>query len=216
MYYLPYRIGDNSFIVSAGRTLFWENEKCLILSDMHFGKSGHFRKHGIGIPQNILQEDLFRLSEQISYFRPQSMIVVGDMFHSHDNKEHDLFEKYREELLPSDLHLVIGNHDILTQDRYRKMGIQVHRTELMIADLIFSHELPEDGINADAYWITGHIHPGISLKGRGRQSLKLPCFYFGKRYAILPAYGRFTGTVSIETNTEDEIFAIADKQLIRL
>jgi DNA ligase-associated metallophosphoesterase len=216
MYYLPHQIGDNSFILSAGRTLFWENEKCLILSDMHLGKSGHFRKHGIGIPQNMLQEDLFRLSEQIRFFNPPYLIVVGDMFHSYDNKEHELFQKYRKEILPVDIHLVAGNHDILTERRYLEMGIQVHRSEIRMSNLIFSHELPEEGRNAEDYWITGHIHPGISLKGRGRQSLKLPCFYFGKGHAILPAYGRFTGTVSIEPDGEDEIFAIADQKLIRI
>ena len=30
--------------------MFWEEEKALIVSDLHFGKTGHFRKSGIAVP----------------------------------------------------------------------------------------------------------------------------------------------------------------------
>ena len=63
--FLPHRIFENTFLLSANKTIFWEEEKILILSDLHLGKSGHFRKAGIAIPQNILQEDLFRLLSEI-------------------------------------------------------------------------------------------------------------------------------------------------------
>jgi len=42
----------------------------------------------------------------------------------------------------------------------------------------------------------------------GKQSLQFPCFYFGGGYAILPAFGRFTGTVSIDPGAESNVFAI--------
>lgn len=216
MYYLPHCIGENRFVLSAGRTLFWENQKCLILSDMHLGKSGHFRKNGIGIPQHMAREDLFRLSEEIRFFNPEKLIVVGDMFHSTDNREHDMFEKYRKEHIPIEIHLVRGNHDILSKEKYHSMGIQLHPDKMNFGNIILSHDLPATGVGPYDYYITGHAHPGISLKGRGGQSLKLPCFYFGESYAILPAYGRFTGTVGIEPTRLDEVFAIADRNIIRL
>ena len=34
----------------------------------------------------------------------------------------------------------------------------------------------------------GHVHPGVKLGG-----MRLPCFWFGERVAILPAFGKFTG-----------------------
>jgi metallophosphoesterase superfamily enzyme len=42
----------------------------------------------------------------------------------------------------------------------------------------------------------------------GKQSLQFPCFYFGREYAILPAFGQFTGTVSIDPGVESNVFAI--------
>jgi metallophosphoesterase superfamily enzyme len=44
--------------LSAGRAIYWEEENALIVADLHVGKSAHFRKAGIAVPANIVQEDL--------------------------------------------------------------------------------------------------------------------------------------------------------------
>jgi len=62
----------------------------LIISDLHFGKTGHFRKSGIAVPQGVYKEDLQRLVSQIQYFQPSQLIIVGDFFHSQLNKELEL------------------------------------------------------------------------------------------------------------------------------
>ncbi|HSN61423.1 MAG TPA: hypothetical protein VLR49_10840, partial [Ferruginibacter sp.] len=85
--HLPHIILNNHFLLSANRTIFWEEQKALILSDLHIGKSGHFRKNGIGIPQNMLSEDMQRLFAEIQFYNPSKVIIVGDLFHSHSNKE---------------------------------------------------------------------------------------------------------------------------------
>ena len=53
--FLSHNIFNQTFLLSAQRTVFWEEEKTLILSDLHLGKSGHFRKSGIAIPQNTVR-----------------------------------------------------------------------------------------------------------------------------------------------------------------
>jgi uncharacterized protein len=80
----------------------------------------------------------------------------------------------------------------------------------------FIHEPPVEKIESDQYIFAGHIHPGISIEGLGKQSLRFPCFYFGKKYAVLPAFGRFTGLYPVRRKKEDKIFAIADQRLIEL
>ena len=47
-----YRQG--SFDMSAERSLFWENKSTLIVADVHIGKTGHFRKSGINVPQSVV------------------------------------------------------------------------------------------------------------------------------------------------------------------
>lgn len=202
--------------LSPGRCIFWEEEKWLIVSDIHFGKSGHFRKAGIGIPQTVFKEDLHRLVTQIQFFKPEQLIVVGDFFHSHLNNEIKLFEKWRKDLAGLPIHLVKGNHDILEQQWYAANEIEVHAQLLTKGPFTFMHELPEQEKVVNEYIFTGHIHPGIHIAGLGKQSLRFPCFYFAEQYAVLPAFGRFTGLHAIKPKKKDKIFAIADQRIVGL
>ncbi|HVU84000.1 MAG TPA: hypothetical protein VHC50_04120, partial [Puia sp.] len=90
---LPHKIFNQQFWLTGDRTLYWEEERSLIVSDLHFGKTGHFRKSGIAVPQSVYREDLQRLVVQIQHFLPRQLVIVGDMFHSHANLELELFLK---------------------------------------------------------------------------------------------------------------------------
>src|ERR1700685_2130790 len=103
---VPYKIKKQQLWLSPERMLFWEDEKALIVSDLHFGKTGHFRKSGIAVPQSVYKEDLQRLVSQIQHFQPSQIIIVGDFFHSQMNKELDLFQKWRENFPDVIFHLV--------------------------------------------------------------------------------------------------------------
>jgi DNA ligase-associated metallophosphoesterase len=210
-------IHNNHFWLSADRCIFWEEEKTLILSDLHFGKTGHFRKSGIAVPQNLFKEDLQRLFTQIQFYNPQQLLVVGDMFHSSANKELELFLKWRNDLSSLQVHLIKGNHDILKADWYRQAGITVHPHQYSINDFCFAHDVEQSDCDTSAsFFFTGHIHPGVVLNGMGKQSLRFPCFYFNHKFAILPAFSRFTGLASIDIKRTDSVYAIVEKAVIKL
>ena len=122
---VSHKILKQQFWLTTDRTMFWEEEKTLIVSDLHFGKTGHFRKSGIAVPSAVYKEDLQRLIVQIQYFQPGELIIVGDMFHSSANKELELFLKWRSDLSGINIRLVRGNHDILKEDWYAGAGIQL-------------------------------------------------------------------------------------------
>jgi DNA ligase-associated metallophosphoesterase len=220
----PFRIKEQQLWLSAERCIFWEEERALIVSDLHFGKTGHFRKWGIAVPQSVYREDLQRLLAQIQYFQPRQLLVVGDLFHSKENKELALFRKWRNDFPDLRVRLVQGNHDILEPEWYRNAGIVVNKPRWEQGAFAFVHDMadceaegPENSVvgecavggkDAPRYFFTGHLHPGIRINGMGKQSLQFPCFYFGKDFAILPAFGRFTGTVSIDPPREANVFAI--------
>ncbi len=241
----PYHIKDQHLWLSPDRCLYWEEEKALIVSDLHFGKTGHFRKAGIAVPQSVYREDLLRLLCQIQYFQPRQLLVVGDLFHSRENKELNLFRKWRDDFPDLQISLIEGNHDILHEDWYVQAGISLCAGLLKIGPFGFVHditEIEEDtvvcrplaaatpaqsekasaaasesekaGLTASGdtqeplYYFSGHIHPGIRIRGMGKQALQFPCFYFGSSYAILPAFGKFTGTVSIDAPADANVFAI--------
>lgn len=204
-------ISGNTFHLSANRSLYWENEDAIIVSDLHFGKTGHFRKHGIAIPQNIYKEDIVRLLSIISYYKAKRVIVVGDMFHSNENKELDLFKKWRNDVSHVQIDLVKGNHDILKNEWYTNAAINVHR-ELSIGSFSFIHDISSINMNDESksYYFSGHVHPGVVIKAGGKQQLRLPCFYFNHKFAILPAFSRFSGLAAVEVMSKDTIYAILD------
>lgn len=215
----PYRIKGQQLWLSPDRCIFWEEEKSLIVSDLHFGKTGHFRKAGIGVPQSVYREDLLRLLSLIQYFQPRQLLVVGDLFHSRENKELELFQRWREDFPQLDVHLIKGNHDILHDDWYEAAGITVTPERLRVGQFAFIHDINAEtestgGDTSDeeetvaAYSFSGHIHPGIRINGLGKQSLRFPCFYFGVDFAILPAFSRFTGMASIDPEPQSNVFAI--------
>jgi len=223
---VSHKIHHQQFWLTTGRSMFWEGEKALIVSDLHFGKTGHFRKSGIAVPPSVFTEDLQRLVTQIQYFQPRELIIVGDMFHSHANKELELFLKWRSDLPDVNIRLIRGNHDILEEDWYAAAGIELSPQTLSRRDFHFVHDMEdhlnknegfvENGNAEDSYFISGHIHPGIRIQGAGKQSLCFPCFYFGRKYAVLPAFSRFTGVAMIYPEAEEQVFAIVNQELIRL
>ena len=210
-------VNNHHFWLSPDRCLYWEEEKALIVSDLHFGKTGHFRKSGIAVPQNIFKEDLQRLFSVVQHYKPQQLIVVGDMFHSSANKELDLFLKWRNDIASLTIHLVKGNHDILKADWYENANIIVHQQQYSVNGFCFAHDVEQSGCAESAeYFFTGHIHPGVVINGMGKQSLRFPCFYFNHKFAILPAFSRFTGLAAVDVKRTDNVYAIVEKSVIRL
>ena len=213
---LSHIVDEQHLILSNERTLFWENEKTLIVADLHVGKTGHFRKAGIGVPAGVYKDDLHRLLAQILFFKAEKLIIVGDLTHSIANLEMDLFRKWRKDFSTLDVHLVKGNHDILDNRWYEEADITVHNEPLVIHHFLFVHDIlkPKLKIDPGYYVFSGHVHPGITIRGRGKQSLRFPCFYFTSDHCILPAFSHFTGTYPVELQKGNEIFALVDKEIV--
>ncbi len=66
------------------------------------------------------------------------------------------------------------------------------------------------------YGIAGHLHPAVTVTGKGRLKETLPCFCFGPRAAILPAFGSFTGTQLIRPTSEDRIYVVAGDEVVEM
>lgn len=217
---IPHTLLNNTFWVSPERCLFWEEENTLIIADMHLGKSGHFRKSGIAVPQSIYKADLQRLIAQLYLFKVDRLIIAGDLTHSTANKELDLFIKWRKDFSLLHIDLVKGNHDILDDNWYKEADINVSSKKLTAGPFLFIHDLKLHQKLTEAekqfYTFTGHMHPAISIKGQGRQSLRFPCFYFAKEFCVLPAFSRFTGTFKVTPEKDETVYAITDNSIIKL
>jgi DNA ligase-associated metallophosphoesterase len=217
---VPHIILRNIFWISPDRSLFWEEQNTLIVTDLHLGKSGHFRKAGIAVPQKSYITDLQRLMAAIYFYKAERLIVVGDFSHSTVNKELDLFIKWRKDFAQLQIDLVRGNHDILEEQWYAECGITLHPWQLEIGDFCFRHEdKRHHKVYADTkaiYTFSGHLHPAYRISGRGKQSLTFPCFYFQKDGCVLPAFSHFTGGYLVSPAKDDTVFAIVNSTIMKM
>ena len=200
---------NETFILSAQRVMYWPKTRTLIASDLHFGKTGHFRKHGIAVPQSIYKEDLHRLFDAIGFFNPERLLIVGDFMHSQANQELELVGKWRNDMPGLNIVLIKGNHDILSAQWYIDHNIEV-KPFLLEQDLLFVHDLADGNIQDRPVkaTVSGHLHPAVLIKAGARQQLRLPCFYFNAEACILPAFSVFSGTCAVKPQKTDTIFAI--------
>jgi uncharacterized protein len=212
-YYHLKHLNQDLYLIPQ-KAIFWKNKEILIVSDLHFGKAGHFRKSGIAVPAQVHDNDFEILDHLIDKYQPVSIMFLGDLFHSEINNQWlELAEWIKKhENLP--VHLVKGNHDILPENLYKFDNVVIHEESYTLDPFVFTHKPLDIPINKDLYNISGHIHPAVSFKGKAKQRLNLPCFYFGKKNAIMPAFGKFTGNSLLKINKEDLVYVIADRSVI--
>lgn len=197
------------------RALFLPKHQLLAISDLHLGKSAHFRQAGLQVPSTIAQTDLQRLSLLIKQYNPKTLLVNGDMFHHGLNTDIDEFSVWRKQYQELNFLLVKGNHDRLSEANYAAMNIEIHEPNFCLGPFCFIHDAP-NGMEEELYPISGHIHPGVTIVGKAKQRLKFPCFYFGKDYAVLPAFSLFTGLYTVYPKANERIFAVTPKSVVEV
>ncbi|MDR7371826.1 ligase-associated DNA damage response endonuclease PdeM [Flavobacterium aquidurense] len=204
-------INNQNFILHQSGAAFWEEKKMLLISDVHLGKVTHFRKYGIGIPKEAIFENFSRLKTVLEIFNSETIVFLGDLFHSKINTEWDFFVDWIKERSQKII-LVEGNHDIISKRYYTDLNIEIYN-ELIINGFSLTHH-PTDSENY--FNFCGHIHPGIKLKGLGRQFLSLPCFFLKPKQLIFPAFGEFTGNSYIIPTENDKVYAITKEGIIEV
>lgn len=191
------------------KAVFWPVQGALIIADVHFGKTGHFRKNGIALLSEMPMAELENLARVVQRIKPNTLIFLGDLFHSELNHEWGLLQDWLAHL-QAEVILVNGNHDehLLAHANLKHLETIY---ELNIGPFHFTHE-PEKEVG-ELYNLAGHIHPGIRLKGRGRQSLRLPAFCFGERQGLLPAFGLTTGLAIQKQNKKSQYFVVGGNEV---
>ena len=192
----------------------WKKKNVLFIADLHLGKINHFRRSGIAVPSKANDRNLELLIDLLNFTKPERVICLGDLFHSHYNPEWEVFGELVKHYNSISFELVLGNHDIMSKIQYQRKGILLHDT-LRLGPFIFTHH-PLTDVEMQCYNIAGHIHPGVNLQGKGKQSLTLPCFYFGACAGLLPAFGMFTGLARIRPKKEDKVFVIVEEKIVEV
>lgn len=211
---MNFNLAGNEVVLLTEKALWMPSQKTLIIADLHLGKIEHFRAAGIAVPSQANMHTLQKLGVLVAKYQPEKVVFLGDLFHSVRNQSYEDFLSYLGDAVHIEFILVMGNHDIMSIAAYQTLELTVV-DEYLLGNLWLTHE-PQTAHKPGMYNLAGHIHPGIRLKGKGKQGLTLPCFYFHEFYGVLPAFGYFTGKAILKMDKKSTIFAIADDLIIHI
>lgn len=195
------------------RAAYWPRTHTLLIADAHLGKAAAFRREGVAVPSGTTQENLQRLTTLLDTLDARRVVFLGDMLHNRAARDATgrAFTRWREQHASVDMVLVRGNHDRRAGDPPPEWRVECV-TEPWPDDGLALCHLPQTV--AGRYAIAGHVHPSAQLYGRGRELVRLPCFFFTPDYAILPAFGPFTGMADVEPQDGDRVYVVADSRVI--
>ncbi len=114
---------------------------------------------------------------------------------------------------PVEILLVRGNHDRHAGDPPNDLRINCVNAPAFVPPFVFRHEQAD---SHDGYGLAGHVHPGITLVGRGLQRETLPCFLVGSRGALIPAFGSFTGFGNVEPGPGERAFVVVEGEVLEV
>jgi DNA ligase-associated metallophosphoesterase len=192
-------IADVIFLADLSGALFWQEQRLLVVSDLHLEKGSSFAARGVLLPPYDTVATLSRLAAVIARHDPVMVIALGDSFHDRNAHER-LSEPDRKALtamqVRRDWIWIAGNHDPhLPSD----LGGMV-ASEVAIGPIMFRHE--PTGASGE---IAGHLHPKARVPTRGR-SIERRCFVSDGERAVMPAFGAYTGGLSIRDVAFAKIF----------
>ena len=204
-------IHKQSFFLHPSGGVFCEATQTWLLADVHLGKVAHFRKNGIAVPREAEGAFYQKITSLLDLKPPKRILFLGDLFHSFQNNEWHLFEAWIQKQ-EAQLVLVEGNHDVIPSWKFKQLGMIVVE-QICEGPFCFSHFPSEQTTH---FVFCGHLHPGVKMKGKAKQTLNLPCFMHSPHQFILPAFGGFTGLHLVKPSSRDQIYITTGKEVIEL
>lgn len=209
-------LGNTAVYLLPQRALYMPQYQLLVIADWHLGKMRHFRKNGIFIPKNAVADELQYLTDLIDNYPTRHVLFLGDLFHSTWNPDWEAFINYMANFSQLEFSLVKGNHDLI-DFKHRDRGNLAISEQWELADrFVFSHQPLPASFREGCINICGHIHPGVTVRAKGRQRYRLPCFYQKDQTFILPAFGKYTGLHIVQRAAGDSVFAIVGDEVVQL
>jgi DNA ligase-associated metallophosphoesterase len=207
-------IAEESLILYPERAVFWARTATLLAADLHWGKDAAFRAGSIPVPGGSLIDDLMRLDAALARHPTQRLILLGDLLHARESLASEVIEAvalWRDTWADIEMILVRGNHDRHVRALPESWRMTEIRGELVEAPFVLRHTPTESD---SGYVLAGHIHPAVELRGKGRQILRVPCFWFGAKTGLLPAFGTFTGLAVVHPKAEDTVIGVIENKLL--
>jgi DNA ligase-associated metallophosphoesterase len=209
-------VGGEALTLLPERAAFLPQHRVLLVADAHIGKAVSFRRLGVPVPRGTTTETLAALGALATRHGARRIVFLGDFLHSahaHAPATLAALGRWRAAHPDLELTLVRGNHDDRAGDPPSRLGIESVDEPIAFGGLALCHH---PRARAAGYALGGHLHPCVNLSGRAFDRLRLPCFWFGARVGVLPAFGAFTGMHPIRAAAGDRVFVVVDETVAEL
>jgi DNA ligase-associated metallophosphoesterase len=176
----------------ASGALWLEQERVLVVADLHLEKGSAFASRGQLLPPYDTRETLRRLAGEAAALHPRTIVMLGDAFH--DGGAEDRLSQEDADAIHLLAHgrslvWVVGNHDPSPPESLPGDSVD----ELDLAGLRLRHE---PVVGASPGEAAGHLHPCARITAGGR-SVRRRCFVTDGERLVLPAFGAYAGGLNI-------------------
>ena len=190
-----------AMLADLSGALIWEEQRLLVVSDLHLEKGSSFASRGVLLPPYDTVATLSRLGAVIARHDPRMVIALGDSFH--DREAHERLTRSNRDTLAAlqarrDWIWISGNHDPAIPSDFGG----VVATEVAIGPIAFRHE-PTGAFGE----IAGHLHPKARIATRGH-AMERRCLATDGERAVMPAFGAYVGGLSIRDAAFGKIFSL--------
>ena len=190
------------FIPDLSGALYAPEFKALLVADLHLEKGTSLARRGVHLPPYDTRESLLQLRAAIAEARPERLIFLGDSFH--DGGARDRIDAADLAMLRSLTSAaatvwITGNHDPAPPADIGGTIVE----ERTLGPVTLRHQ-PKALAPGEAE-ISGHLHPAAAVHARGHR-IRCRCFIADERRLIMPAFGSYTGALSVRSDAFSGLF----------
>ena len=198
---LAMRLNGTRVVLRCSAALWLPRTKTLCAGDLHFEKGSSYAARGQMLPPYDTHETLSRLEAEVDALNPDSIVLLGDSFHDAGGEgrmDPDAARRIAALANGRTFIWIVGNHDEegprgLPGDVVENIGVE---------GLVLTHE-PVVGHRPGE--VAGHLHPCARVSAFGR-AVRARCFATDGERMVLPAFGAFTGGLSLRDRAFGGLF----------
>lgn len=190
------------FIPDLSGALYVPEFGALLVADLHLEKGSSLARRGVHLPPYDTRESILQLSAAIASARPRRLIFLGDSFHDGEARERiDASDLAALRSLVAGLETIwiTGNHDPSPPP---DIGGTI-AAEVSLGPVTLRHA--PRALAQGEMEIAGHLHPAAAIDQRGHR-IRCRCFIADERRIIMPAFGSYTGALSVRAEAFEGLF----------
>lgn len=195
-------LGGMDFIPDLSGALYAPDVRALLVADLHLEKGTSLARRGVHLPPYDTRESLLQLKAAIDEVKPERLIFLGDSFHDGGARERiDAADLGLLRTIASSARTIwiTGNHDPAPPADIGGTIIE----EMALGPVTLRHQ--PRALAGGAFEIAGHLHPAAAINARGHR-IRCRCFIADERRLIMPAFGSYTGALSVRSEAFAGLF----------